>query len=60
MSSMYNRFLKLSMYGESHGDGIGMVLDNLPAGETIDRSELLKFTARRTAKPGELHSTART
>lgn len=60
MSSMYNRFLKLSIYGESHGDGIGMVLDNLPAGETIDRSELLKFTARRTAKPGELHSTART
>ena len=60
MSSMYNRFLKLSIYGESHGEGIGMVLDNLPAGESIDRSELLEFTARRTAKPGDLHSTART
>lgn len=60
MSSMYNRFLKLSIFGESHGDEIGMVLDNLPSGEKIDRSELLQFISRRTAKPGDHYSTART
>ncbi|MGI5895717.1 MAG: chorismate synthase [Oscillospiraceae bacterium] len=60
MSSTWNRTLRLSIFGESHGKAIGMTLDNLPAGEAIDLSELRRFTARRTAKKGDNTSTART
>jgi chorismate synthase len=59
MSSTWNRTLKLSIFGESHGPAIGMTLDNLPAGEEIDLEELCRFTGRRTAKKGDSISTAR-
>lgn len=36
MSSTWGNVLKLSIFGESHGPAIGMVLDGLPAGEAID------------------------
>lgn len=36
MSSTWGNTLKLSIFGESHGPAIGMVLDGLPAGERID------------------------
>ena len=32
MSSNWGNQLKLSIFGESHGNGIGVVLDGLPAG----------------------------
>ena len=60
MSSTWNRTLKLSIFGESHGPAIGMTLDHLPAGEQIDLEELTCFTRRRTAKKGDHISTART
>ena len=60
MSSTWNRTLKLSIFGESHGPAIGMTLDNLPAGELINIEELRAFTDRRTAKKGDNTSTART
>ena len=59
MSSTWNRTLKLSIFGESHGKAIGMVLDNLPAGEAIDLDELHAFTRRRIAKKGDTTTTAR-
>ena len=31
MSSNWGNQLKLSIFGESHGNGIGVVLDGLPA-----------------------------
>lgn len=39
--------LKLSIFGESHGSEIGVVIDGLPAGEHIDIDELKLFCARR-------------
>lgn len=47
MSSEWGKKLHISIFGESHGDGIGMVLDGLPPGEKIDFDALRRFTARR-------------
>lgn len=33
MSSCWGNKVKISIFGESHGKGIGVVVDNLPAGE---------------------------
>lgn len=43
MSSTWKRNLSLSLFGESHGTAIGVVIDNLPAGETIDMDALRFF-----------------
>lgn len=42
--------LKLTIFGESHGEAVGMVLDGFPAGESIDL-ELVKEELKRRA-PG--------
>lgn len=47
MSSSFGEKLKVSIFGESHGNGIGCVVDGLPAGEKIDLEELQKFMNRR-------------
>lgn len=58
MSSNWGTQLKLSIFGESHGAGIGVVLDGLPAGVSIDKDEILTQMARRA--PGrDLASTPR-
>lgn len=51
MSSTYGEHLKLSIFGQSHGAGIGMVLDGIPAGLGVDLAALRAFLARRT--PGQ-------
>ena len=50
MSSEFGSLLKISVFGQSHGRAIGVVVDGLPAGEAIDLEELNAFLARR--KPG--------
>lgn len=50
MSSSFNGGIKFSLFGESHGKGIGVVLDNLPAGEPIDTEKIGEFMARRAPK----------
>ena len=50
MSSSYNGGINISLFGESHGKGIGVVLDNLPAGEEIDLDKIAAFMARRAPK----------
>lgn len=50
--------LKLSIFGESHGPGIGLVIDGLPAGENISQEELQAEMARRAPGGGPL-ATAR-
>ena len=48
MSSVWsNRNLHLSIFGESHGSGIGVVLDGIPGGTVIDLNELQAFMQRR-------------
>lgn len=44
--------LKMSIFGESHGAAIGVVVDGLPAGEPIDMAELNAFCARRAPGRG--------
>lgn len=50
MSSTFNGGITVSLFGESHGRGIGVVMDNLPAGEEIDLDRLAEFMARRAPK----------
>lgn len=50
MSSLFNGGISVSIFGESHGKGIGVVLDNLPAGEPLDLDAIAAFMARRAAK----------
>lgn len=50
MSSFWSRNISLSIFGESHGPAIGVVIDNLPPGEYIDLEKLRQFMARRAPK----------
>lgn len=51
MSSTYGEKLKLSIFGQSHGPAIGMVLDGIPAGLPVDEEKLRVFLSRRA--PGQ-------
>ena len=42
--------LSVSIFGESHGAGIGVVIDGLPAGIELDTGKILDFMARRAPK----------
>ncbi len=50
MSSEIGQLLKISVFGQSHGKAIGVVMDGLPAWIAIDEEELYKFMSRR--RPG--------
>lgn len=50
MSSCWNHNISISIFGESHGPAIGIVIDNLPPGEYIDINKLRQFMARRSPK----------
>ena len=58
MSGMWGNRLKVSIFGESHGAGIGITIDGLPSGIEIDMEEVLKEMARRAPGKSRL-STAR-
>lgn len=47
MSSTYGESLKLSIFGQSHGQAIGMTLDGIPAGLPVDFERLQEFLNRR-------------
>ncbi len=47
MSSIIGKKLKVSIFGQSHSDGIGTVIDGLPAGVEVDMEKLSHFLARR-------------
>lgn len=57
MSSMWGNKVKISLFGESHGKGIGVVLDGLPAGIPIDLDRVAAHMQRRSpgAQPGTTH-----
>lgn len=52
MSSTIGNRVRLSIFGESHGEAIGCVLDGLPAGEALDMEEIHVQMARRAPRPG--------
>lgn len=51
MSSTYGKILKIATFGESHGVGIGVVLEGCPAGLTLDADFIQSELDRR--KPGQ-------
>ena len=57
MSSMTGKNIKISVFGQSHSQGIGIVIDGLPAGFEIDTDSLLSFMARRAPGQSKLTTT---
>lgn len=47
MSSTTGECLRLSLFGQSHGEAVGVVLDGLPAGIAVDMTLLQAFLDRR-------------
>jgi chorismate synthase len=54
----WGRHIRLSIFGESHGKAIGVIIDGLPAGESIDEERIAVEMSRR-APGGTEFSTAR-
>jgi len=58
MGSIYDGKIKVSIFGQSHSQSIGVLIDGLPAGYKIDTEELNKFMQRRAPGKNKM-STAR-
>ena len=43
----FGRIFKLSIFGESHGEAIGVVLDGVPAGIALSKDDFIKDISRR-------------
>ena len=50
MSSTWSNNISFTVFGESHGPAIGVTMDNVPPGETIDLDKIYEFMARRAPK----------
>lgn len=48
--SIYGRLFQISTWGESHGKGIGVVIDGCPAGLSLSEEDIQVYLDRR--KPG--------
>ena len=51
MSATFGRNIRMTIFGESHGKAIGLVLDGIPPGTPIDESFIKEEMARRA--PGQ-------
>ncbi|TLV00182.1 chorismate synthase [Dyadobacter luticola] len=51
MGSTYGKIFKIATFGESHGAGIGVVIEGCPAGVTFDQDFIQSELTRR--KPGQ-------
>lgn len=49
--SIFGKLFQISTWGESHGKGIGVVIDGCPAGLPLSESDIQKYLDRR--KPGQ-------
>ncbi len=58
MSSVWNRRIAVSLFGESHGPAVGVVIDGLPSGVALDMDEIA-FQMRRRAPGRSALATAR-
>ncbi|MCK9506549.1 MAG: chorismate synthase [Porticoccaceae bacterium] len=47
MSSKFGKTLQVSIFGQSHGEGIGVLIDGLPPGEKLDMAAIDLFMRRR-------------
>ncbi len=57
MSFSYGTALRVTLFGQSHADAVGVVVDGLPAGIRPDMEKLRRFMARRA--PGGALASAR-
>ena len=58
MSSVFGKNIKISVFGESHGRAIGVVIDGLPSGFDIDTEYISREMGRRKPSAG-VYSTRR-
>lgn len=56
--STYGKNITLTLFGESHGKGVGALVTGLPAGETVDQDAIKSAMSRR--KRGGPYVTSRT
>ena len=59
MSYDFGRCIKVRISGSSHGDGVGVRVEGLPAGFQLDEGELLRFLSRRAPGRSSLTSSRR-
>ncbi len=57
MGNSFGNIFRFTIFGQSHAPAIGVTVEGLPAGESIDMEALGSFMARRA--PGGKYSTAR-
>ena len=57
MSDMFGEKLKIALFGESHGEGIGCVISGLPTGFSIDFEAIDRDMARRAPGNSPLSTT---
>lgn len=58
MASSFGELLKVSVWGESHGNSIGVLIDGVPSGYSIDIQKLQEYCDRRRSN-GEVYATPR-
>lgn len=51
MSSSFGEAVRITVFGQSHSEAIGVVMDGLPVGEVIDMERVMAFMKRRA--PGQ-------
>ena len=51
--SSFGNYFRITTWGESHGAGVGVVVDGVPAGLSLTESDIQTFLDRR--KPGQSH-----
>ena len=51
MSCSFGEKFKITIFGQSHSDAIGVVIDGVPAGMTLDTEKIDEFMSRRA--PGK-------
>ena len=51
MSSDFGKNIKIQLFGQSHSEAVGVIIDGLPAGERLDMEFINRFLQRRS--PGQ-------
>ena len=59
MASVWNKGLNISVFGESHGNAVGIVIDNIPPGIEINCKKIENFISRRISSNNKIGSTER-
>jgi chorismate synthase len=59
VSNVWGKSIRVSIFGESHGKGIGIILDGLPPGKDIDIDEINFYMDKRSPGKDELSTSRR-